>query len=200
MSFDLATGLPPELGPISWLHGVWEGTGVLDYRLDDDTVHTAEFGQRVSFSNDGLPYFNYSSFAWLLDDEKTPLIAETGYWRLGRDLQAFDAGPGMIPPSEPTPYTGVESVEPLRNEREGFDLEVAIVHPNGVNELYLGQVKSARIDLGTDAVVRSVGAKPYSAATRLYGLVEGHLLWAWDMAALGKDLRNHASGRLAKVG
>lgn len=200
MSLDLNTGLPPELGPISWLHGVWEGTGVLDYKLDDDTVHSAEFGQRISFSNDGLPYFNYSAQAWLLDEATTPLVAETGYWRLGRDLQAFDAGPGMIPPSATTPYNGVESVEALRNRDEGFDLEVAIVHPNGVNELYVGQVKGARIDLATDAVVQSVNAKPYTAATRLYGLVEGHLLWAWDMAAFGKDLRNHASGRLAKVG
>ena len=35
--------------------------------------------------------------------------------------------------------------------------------------------------------------------TRLYGLVEEHLLWAWDIAALGQDLRTHASGRLARV-
>jgi hypothetical protein len=199
VGIDLDTSLPAELGPLSWLKGTWEGTGVLDYRLDDDTVHSAEFGQRVVFTNDGLPWFNYSSFAWLLDDERTPLIAETGYWRLGRAQQAFDAGPGMVPPTEPSPYVGVESVEPLRNQRDGFDLEVAIVHPTGVNELYMGQVKGPRIDLATDAVVRTEGAKEYRAATRIYGLVESDLLWAWDMAALGKDLRNHASGRLARV-
>jgi hypothetical protein len=33
----------------------------------------------------------------------------------------------------------------------------------------------------------------------MYGLVEGHLLWAWDMAALGEDLAAHASARLARV-
>ncbi|MCU1527438.1 MAG: fatty acid-binding protein, partial [Frondihabitans sp.] len=34
---------------------------------------------------------------------------------------------------------------------------------------------------------------------RMYGLVENHLLWAWDIAALGNELRTHASGRLAHV-
>ena len=74
-----------------------------------------------------------------------------------------------------------------------------IVHPGGVNELYLGQVKGPRIDLATDAVVRTSSAKEYAAATRLYGLVDDHLLWAWDIAALGQELRTHASGRLARV-
>ena len=60
-------------------------------------------------------------------------------------------------------------------------------------------MKGPRIDLATDAVLRTAGAKEYSAATRLYGLVEGHLLWAWDIAALGQELRTHASGRLRRV-
>lgn len=47
--------------------------------------------------------------------------------------------------------------------------------------------------------MRSPNAKDYSAATRLYGLVEGKLFWAWDIAALGQQLTSHASGQLAKV-
>jgi hypothetical protein len=65
--------------------------------------------------------------------------------------------------------------------------------------VYLGQIKGPRIDLVTDAVMRTQSAKPYAAATRMYGLVDGHLLWAWDIAALGQDLRTHASGRLARA-
>jgi hypothetical protein len=33
----------------------------------------------------------------------------------------------------------------------------------------------------------------------MYGLVENDLLWAWDIAALGQELRTHASGRLSRV-
>ncbi|GAA2240134.1 FABP family protein [Herbiconiux moechotypicola] len=199
---EIPTDLPAELVPLSWLIGVWEGTGVIDYALGDgeDAERVSqEFGQRVSFSHDGLPYLNYSSYSWLLDDEKTPLTAETGYWRLSRLHIEGDVGPGMLPGVGARPFTTAQSVEALRNSAEGFDLEVSIVHPTGVNELYLGQVKGPRIDLATDAVVRTRSAKEYTAATRLYGLVENHLLWAWDIAALGLELRTHASARLAKV-
>ena len=97
------------------------------------------------------------------------------------------------------PFSTAQSVEALRNSNGAFDIDVSIIHPDGVSELYLGQVAGPRIDLATDAVLRTAGAKEYTAATRLYGLVEGHLLWAWDIAALGQELRTHASARLAKV-
>jgi hypothetical protein len=29
--FDLPTDLPADIVPLSWLLGVWEGTGVIDY-------------------------------------------------------------------------------------------------------------------------------------------------------------------------
>jgi hypothetical protein len=198
---ELPVGLNAELVPLSWLIGVWEGTGVVDYTVGDEKV-TREFGQRVSFSQDGLPHLNYNSYAWLLGDggdEPTPLATETGYWRLSRPLVDADPGPGMLPGADQKPFTTAEEVETLRNATNGFDVEVALVHPGGVMELYLGQVAGARIDLSTDAVVRSHGAKEYTAATRIYGLVDSHLLWAWDIAALGQDLRTHASARLAKT-
>jgi hypothetical protein len=204
--FELASDVPPELVPLSWLLGVWEGTGVIDYKVGDETV-THEFGQRVSFSHDGLPYVNYSSYTWLLGDDASgeggalqrPLITETGYWRLSREATLADTGPGMLPGSGEAVFGTAEQVETLRNARGGFDIEVSMVHPDGVSELYVGQVKGPRIDLQTDAVMRSSSAKEYAAATRIYGLVEGHLLWAWDIAALGQELRTHASARLAKA-
>ncbi|MBF4595475.1 FABP family protein [Curtobacterium flaccumfaciens] len=197
---ELPEGLAPELVPLSWLVGVWEGTGVVEYPVgDDDEVRNYEFGQRVSFSHDGLPYLNYSSTTWLLDDDRTPLAAEMGYWRIDRPTEPGDRGPAMLLGEGPTPFSTVESVEALRNTTDGFDVEAAIIHPTGVNELYVGRVLKGRIDLSTDAVLRSPNAKDYSAATRLYGLVEGKLFWAWDIAALGRELTSHASGQLAKV-
>ncbi|MFC9560300.1 FABP family protein [Agromyces sp. NPDC056965] len=199
---DLPVDLPAELVPLSWLLGVWEGSGVIDYKVGDESV-THEFGQRVSFSHDGLPHLNYTSYTWLFPAEEggepTPLVTETGYWRLARELGDGDQGPGMLPAIGEPRFADAESVESLRNADGGFDIEVSLVHPGGVSELYLGQVKGPRIDLATDAVMRGSGAKDYSAATRLYGLVDGHLLWAWDIAALGQELRTHASARLAKV-
>ncbi|MEP6843850.1 MAG: FABP family protein [Pseudolysinimonas sp.] len=208
--FELDTTLPAEVVPLSWLLGIWEGSGVVAYQLGDET-REHEFGQRVAFTQDGTPHIQYSSSTWLFgapdpgspDDAPapapTPLFSEIGYWRLARRLGVADAGPGMLPGIGEPVFATADEVETLRTADGAFELEVSIIHPGGVNELYLGQVKGARIDLATDAVVRSASAKEYAAATRLYGLVDDHLLWAWDIAALGQDLRTHASGRLARV-
>jgi hypothetical protein len=194
---ELDGGLPPEIVPLSWLLGVWEGTGVVHYALGDEVLEQ-EFGQRVSFSHDGLGYLNYSSFSWLLDSSRSPYVSESGYWRLSRPLSPGEPGPGMLP-GVGAPYVAtVDSVEALRTPA-GFEIEAAIVHPDGVSEVYLGVVNGPRIDLSTDAVVRTRDAKDYAAATRLYGLVDGRLLWAWDIAALGQALASHASGSLDRV-
>ncbi|MBC7725462.1 MAG: FABP family protein, partial [Burkholderiaceae bacterium] len=147
-----------------------------------------------------------TSYTWLIDPEADAaetdirfLATETGYWRLSRPATSSDPGPGLLPGVGPTPYSTASAVETLRNANNAFDIEVSLVHPGGVSELYIGQVKGPRIDLVTDAVLRSANSKEHAASTRLYGLVENHLLWAWDIAALGQDLRSHASGRLARV-
>ena len=200
--FEFDAGVPAEIVPLSWLLGLWEGTGVLSYKVGDD-VRDAEFGMRVAFTHDGTPHVQYTCTTWLLDADgestgTVPLYSEIGYWRLARQLGDGDQGPGMLPRTADPVYTTAESVETLRNSRGAFDLEVSIVQPGGVSEVYLGEVNGPRIDLATDAVMRTSGAKEYAAATRLYGLVDDHLLWAWDIAALGQDLRTHSSGRLAR--
>ncbi|GAA4350601.1 FABP family protein [Microbacterium rhizosphaerae] len=204
---DLPTDLPADLGPLSWLIGIWEGTGVIDYDTADRHF-TGSFAHRVSFSHDGGDYLNYSANAWLIGDgpgdrvddaQRTPLVAEIGFWRLVRPTLDGDAGPGLLPAPGTSPARTVDDVELLRTPQGGFDIEAAIVHSDGVSELYLGQISGPRIDIATDAVVRPAQARPYAAATRMYGLVDGHLLWAWDVAALGHELAAHASARLARV-
>jgi hypothetical protein len=202
---DIPTDLPADLAPLSWLLGVWEGTGVIDYEAGDRR-YAGEFHHRVSFSHDGGPYLNYSANAWLLEDadsdgerRRTLLVSEMGYWRLSRPAADADPGPGLLPALADGPERTVDDVEALRNESGGFDIEVTLVHSDGVSELYLGEIKGPRIDLATDAVVRPAGARVYAAASRMYGLVDGHLLWAWDIAALGRELASHASARLARV-
>jgi hypothetical protein len=198
--FDLPTDLPADLTPLSWLLGVWEGTGVIEYEASEHHF-AGEFTHRVSFSHDGGAHLNYSAEAWLHGegDDRTPLVAEMGYWRLSRPALAGEPGPGLLPATASPAVRTADDVEALRNTDGGFDIEVALVHSDGVSELYLGQIKGPRVDLATDAVVRPAGARVYSAATRMYGLVDGHLLWAWDIAALGHALGSHASARLARA-
>ena len=171
MPIQLDADLPAPLIPLAWLVGTWAGAGVVGYpTMEADQ----RFGQEVSFSHDGRPFLSYSSRTWLLDDEGRPgqpLASETGYWR---------------------PVAAPEG-------SAGTGLEVLLAHPTGIVEVYLGTADGPRITLQTDAVVRTTTAKEYTAATRLYGLVEGDLLWVLDMAAVGQPLTSHASARLKRV-
>jgi hypothetical protein len=198
---ELPTDLPADLAPLAWLIGVWEGTGVIDYPVGDERLQ-GEFTHRVSFSHDGGGFLNYSAAATFLGEDgsaATALLAETGFWRLSRPATTSDAGPALLPPTSTAPARTVDDVESLRAASGGFPLEVSVAHADGTLELYLGEINGPRIDIATDAIVRSAGAKAHTASTRMYGLVDGHLLWAWDIAALGTPLRSHASARLAKV-
>ena len=198
---DLPTDLPADLAPLSWLIGVWEGTGVIDYTVGEHR-HQGEFSHRVSFSHDGGPYLNYSATASFLGregaDEPVPLIAETGYWRLARPSTASEPGPALLPAAESGAERTVDDVEALRTA-DGFPLEASIAHSDGTLEHYLGRVAGPRIDLATDMILRAEGARAYTEASRMYGLVDSHLLWAWDIAAVCSPLASHASARLARV-
>lgn len=104
-----------------------------------------------------------------------------------------------MPPAEQQAARTVDDVEQLRAASGGFPIEVSLAHSDGVLELYLGEINGPRVDIATDAIVRGAGGKDYGAASRMYGLVDGHLLWAWDIAALGADMASHASARLGRV-
>ena len=82
--------------------------------------------------------------------------------------------------------------------RPGGAIELLLTHPTGFVEIYHGTVEGAKIELSTDAVVRTESAKEYTAGQRLYGLVEGDLLWTFDMAAMGQELQSHIWARLTR--
>ncbi len=81
----------------------------------------------------------------------------------------------------------------------GGAIEVLLVHPTGITEIYLGEISGTKIEMATDAVVRTTSAKEVTAGKRLYGLVEGDLAYAYDMAAVGQPLQPHVSARLKRV-
>nr|WP_062337961.1 FABP family protein [Herbidospora sakaeratensis] len=154
----------PDLEPIAFLLGHWEGAGVIGY----PTMESANFGQEIIFEHNGKPFLSYRSRTWLLDqqgEKVRPLASESGYWR----------------------------VQPERQ------IEVMLAHPTGIIEIYVGEVVFHKIELITDVVARTVTSKDYSAGKRLYGLVNGNLMYAYEMAAVGLPLQDHASAELKKV-
>lgn len=170
-SHDLRHGpdLHPSLLGLLPFVGVWRGRGGGEY----PTIEGFGYAQEVRFSHDGRPFLYYESRAWLLEDDGTPIRQshrEVGFWRaVSRDGKPAD------------------------------EVEVLIVSPTGVMELYVGRIGNLKVELVTDAVVRTVSAKEVNAGQRLYGIVDGALLYAHEMAAVGQPLTPHLSAKLNRV-
>ncbi|GAA1252371.1 FABP family protein [Oryzihumus leptocrescens] len=84
MPFEIRSDLPPELLPLAWMIGRWEGAGVVGY----PTIESVNFGQEVIVSNDGRPFLEWQSRTWLLNDageQVRPLATELGFWRPAGD-------------------------------------------------------------------------------------------------------------------
>jgi hypothetical protein len=78
-------------------------------------------------------------------------------------------------------------------------LEVVLAHGTGITEVYIGEVTGTKIEMATDAVVRTASAKEVTAGRRLYGLIGADLGYAYDMAAVGQPLQSHLSAQLKRV-
>ncbi|MEW2355384.1 FABP family protein [Spirillospora sp. NPDC029432] len=78
--------LHPDLEPLAFLLGTWEGAGVGGY----PTIESFNFGQEISFTHIGKPFLSYASRTWLIEEDGSlgrPLATETGYWRPRPDHQ-----------------------------------------------------------------------------------------------------------------
>ena len=195
--FVIPDDLPIELTPFTFLLGQWRGSGIVSYPVGDKPATEIEFFQTVSFRPMANGKLDFESI--VQDAQGKLLVSEKGFWMLSRPSNEGDSGPGLLPGTGVPAITVREDLELWRNAAGGFDIEALIIQPSGIAELYFGQIKGARIDIATDAVLRSPNAKEYTAAQRVLGLVEGALLWAWDMAAVGSPLKSHASARLEKI-
>jgi hypothetical protein len=135
------------------------------------TIEDFDYGQQVRFAHDGRPFLSYESRAWLIDPDGKVIRPA------GREMGFWRAGAS---PEE---------------------FEVLLTHPTGIVEVYTGTVRgTVQWELSTDVVARTETAKEVTANHRLYGIVEGDLLYAIDMAAVGQPLTPHLSARLTRIG
>ncbi|GAA1915817.1 FABP family protein [Nocardioides lentus] len=138
---------------------------------DYPTIDKHEFGQELIFTHDGRPFLQYLSRTWVVDDAGEHVredMVETGF------LRGTSDGKGTA------------------------RVEMVVAHHTGVVEIYYGEASGGRLDLSTDAVARTESAHEVVGATRLYGNVEGDLLYAYDVAAEGHALQPRAWARLQR--
>lgn len=118
-----------------------------------------EFGVQIDFVENGGDYLHYLAQMFTLDGE-------------GR------------PEAPLTIETGF-----WRGTPEG-QVDVVMCSPEGYAEIWYGPLSPGRVDLTTDAVVRSPLAQvEYTAGRRLYGTVEGKLMYSFDRATTDEALR-----------
>jgi len=84
-----------------------------------------------------------------------------------------------------------------RGKVDGYEL--VLTHDNGSVEVWYGRTDGARLELVTDLVARTETAPGVTAGKRLYGLVEGDLMYAWDLAADGHEMQSYTWGRLQRA-
>ncbi len=175
MTFVIPDNLAPEVYPLAWLVGAWEGVGVVEY----PDIPRADFRQRVEFTHDGGPYLQYTSTITLIGMDGEPgqvWSLESGFWRVATE----------------TP-DGIE----LKDFQH--PIEIVMADAAGMVSVYVGAVGNGRIDVATDLMARTASAVEVSGATRMYGNVKSELMWAWDLAAFGHELQSYASARLTRV-
>jgi hypothetical protein len=127
------------------------------------------FGQWVRFAHDGRDF----------------LVYESRTWRIAAD----------------------GSVEGPDTRESGFwrprgddEVELLVASPDGLVEIYVGTARTTTsCELTSDVLARTPDHPDVASATRLYGIVEGALMYAVDRAATGAPLRPTMSARLERI-
>jgi hypothetical protein len=129
----------------------------------------SRFGQWIRFSHDGRGFLAYESRTWRLTDD------------------------GAI--------TGPDARESgFWRPRGQDDVELLVTSPEGLVELYVGTARTTTSwELTTDVLARTPDAPDVSRAVRLYGIVDGALLYAIDRAGADDHLRPLMSARLERI-
>ncbi|WNV75066.1 FABP family protein [Geodermatophilus sp. DSM 44513] len=127
------------------------------------------FGQWTRFGHDGRAFLAYESRTWRLTDD-------------GRV-----AGPAVRESGFWRP-------------RGRDDVELLVTSPDGLVELYVGRARTTTSwELTSDVLARTPDAPDVSRSVRLYGIVEGALMYAIDRADADGPLRPTMSARLERL-
>ncbi|WP_432457061.1 FABP family protein [Cellulomonas iranensis] len=201
MPFVLPEGLAPEVYPLAWLVGRWRGEGVVGY----PGIEESAFTQELEVTHDGGPYLAYRTTIRLVvaPDDAAALTgddapAPDGDPDAARGGATADAHDGPVWSTE-SGYWRMPPERPSDLPEDQHPVELLLADPSGNVSVYVGAVGKGRIDLASDLIAHTASGAAVNAGKRLYGLVEGDLMWAHDLAAFGQPLQSYASARLSRV-
>lgn len=195
MTFSFPEGLAPEVYPLAWLVGRWRGPGFLGY----PDIPKRPIVTEVELDHDGGPYLRYQATTWLLDGELSSIEDRVDLedLKVGQ-LWATESGYWRVTPSPPDDASALTGATPDQGAAPS-EVEVLVADPSGHVSVYVGRAQGPRIELVTDVVARTNFGAEVTAGSRIYGLVQSELFWAWDLAAFGHELQSYASGRMQRL-
>ena len=161
--------IPPNIHPNCAPLAWLIGTWAGNGHGEYPTIDDFQFGQEVLFQQDGRPFIHFMSRSWIVDAQ-------------GNHVREAAQETGFIRP------------------QEDRTLEVVMAHNTGFVEIWHGELheEQPRFEIVSDTVARTGTAKEYAGGKRLYGYVNGDLLYAFDMAAMGQPLQPHTHAQLKR--
>jgi hypothetical protein len=161
--------IPPNIHPNCAPLAWLIGTWAGNGHGEYETIEDFQFGQEILFQQDGRPFIHFMSRSWIIDAE-------------GNTVREAAQETGFIRP------------------QADRSLEVVMAHNTGFVEIWHGELhpEQPRFEIVSDAVARTASAKEYTGGKRLYGYVNGDLLYAFDMAAMGQELQPHTHAQLKR--
>jgi THAP4-like, heme-binding beta-barrel domain len=161
--------IPPNIHPSCAPLAWLIGTWAGNGHGEYPTIEDFQFGQELLFQQDGRPFIHFMSRSWIVDAQ-------------GSHVREAAQETGFIRP------------------QEDRTLEVVMTHNTGFVEIWHGELHpdQPRFEIVTDTVARTGTAKEYAGGKRLYGYVNGDLLYAFDMAAMGQPLQPHTHAQLKR--
>ena len=74
-----------------------------------------------------------------------------------------------------------------------------LAHSSGISEIWYGHAEGGKVELHTAGVSFTETAKEVTGGSRMYGNVEGDLLYAYDMEAVGQPRQPHLWAKLQRA-
>ena len=123
----------PELAPLVFLIGIWEGGGDGEY----PTITPFRYGERIRFEHVGEPFLMYSLESWDAEDD-VPLHFERGFLRPG-------SGPGDVELTLAHPL-GLTEVSQGRLVGTTLDLSSSAIGRTDTGSAVTGLVRHYRVE------------------------------------------------------